>query len=67
MTEDDELGAHGHCPADDTGIVVHTDHYVCAECRSAVSVTDFAHRTRVGYDAPTIRCQDCGIPMRRTV
>lgn len=50
-------------PGQATNVV--TDRYECIHCNAVVEVTDFDHRTRCEYEAPTIRCQCKNVPMRR--
>jgi predicted Zn finger-like uncharacterized protein len=60
-----ELGAHGHAPKDETGVTVFEDVYECPSCHHQFSVTDHAHRTHVGYDSATVRCEQCEVGMVR--
>lgn len=44
---------------------VFNDLYECPVCCIQIAVADWNHRTRVGYDAASIRCNDCDQPMER--
>jgi ribosomal protein S27AE len=39
--------------------------YECPECDNSVTLSDFDHRTHVGYTASTVRCPDHDEPMER--
>jgi hypothetical protein len=47
------------------GETVFEDLYECPVCCIQIAVRDFDHRTHIGYDAASVRCNDCDQPMER--